>query len=102
MCIRDSDRTVPCIPAPSDEKRPPRERLVAARRDGPSRPARSPWKRRAKRRRESCSPTRWKQRSERGSKTVAGELEHVPDDVDLSLIHISEPTRLLSTSYAVF
>src|SRR5678815_3822556 len=27
---------------------------------------------------------------------------HVPDPIILSLIHISEPTRLLSISYAVF
>src|SRR5678816_4694739 len=32
----------------------------------------------------------------------AGQLAVLKDDLELSLIHISEPTRLLSISYAVF
>ena len=34
--------------------------------------------------------------------SIAGLFEEAGDGYALSLIHISEPTRLLSTSYAVF
>ena len=46
-----------------------------------------------------CLKTR---RSTRSYRTDPVPREVIEDIIDLSLIHISEPTRLLSISYAVF
>src|SRR5678816_2231562 len=49
---------------------------------------------------QNAAPRRVRERGERGIEAGIGRLNHLVQY--LSLIHISEPTRLLSISYAVF
>src|SRR5678816_4638522 len=52
--------------------------------------------------RSSAASDVYKRQHQDGRARQRDRAAHLERDMDLSLIHISEPTRLLSISYAVF